>query len=137
VAQEMVTIIDDGRPVEVAASVTDAGVRLSADAVRTALGWDLGPDGLCRDTICVPLPPALTADADGVDLAGLAAVLDRPLALDIDERAAYLGVPARDRAETLASLEAPDFRLPDLAGRVHALSEHRGKKVLLVVYASW
>jgi peroxiredoxin len=27
--------------------------------------------------------------------------------------------------------------LPDLSGRMHALSDFRGKKVLLVAYASW
>jgi peroxiredoxin len=32
---------------------------------------------------------------------------------------------------------APDFTLPDLAGRPHSLAEQRGNKVLLVVWASW
>jgi AhpC/TSA family protein len=61
----------------------------------------------------------------------------RPVAVDLDERAAYLGVSAAERAKALASLEAPDFTLPDLDGRPHSLSEYRGKKVLLVAYASW
>jgi hypothetical protein len=61
----------------------------------------------------------------------------RPVAVDPEEGAAYLGVPARARAAALASLEAPAFTLPDLDGRLHSLSEHRGKKVLLVAYASW
>ena len=26
---------------------------------------------------------------------------------------------------------------PDLEGKLHSLSDHRGKKVLLVAYASW
>jgi hypothetical protein len=62
---------------------------------------------------------------------------DRPLAVDRDERVACLGVAAAARAAALASLEAPDFALPDLAGRVHTLAEHRGRKVLLVAWASW
>ena len=61
----------------------------------------------------------------------------RPVAVDPEESAAYLGAPARARAAALASLEAPNFTLPDLDGRLHSLSEHRGKKVLLVAYASW
>jgi peroxiredoxin len=32
---------------------------------------------------------------------------------------------------------APDFELPDLAGRLHTLSELRGKKVFLLFWASW
>jgi hypothetical protein len=67
----------------------------------------------------------------------LAAAGDRPLAVDRDEGVAYVGVPAASRAAQLASLQAPDFSLPDLAGRRHSLAEHRGRKVLLVAYASW
>jgi hypothetical protein len=85
----------------------------------------------------VPLRGAAGIGPDGIDLAGLASLLQRPLALDVDERAGYLGVSARDRGERLASLAAPDFTLPDLAGRLHSLSEHRGRKVVLVAYASW
>jgi peroxiredoxin len=44
---------------------------------------------------------------------------------------------AGERTAALACLEAPDFVLPDLAGRVHRLSDYRGKKVLLVTWASW
>jgi hypothetical protein len=62
---------------------------------------------------------------------------DRPLAVDHEEGVAYLGVSAPTRAAALASLDAPDFTLPDLDGRPHSLSAHRGRKVLLVAYASW
>jgi hypothetical protein len=62
---------------------------------------------------------------------------DRPLAVDREEGVAYLGAAAAVRAARLASLEAPDFSLPDLDGRAHSLSEHRGRKVLLVAHASW
>ena len=48
-----------------------------------------------------------------------------------------LGEDAGARSAALESLEAPDFALPDLDGRVHTLSEHRGKKVLLATWASW
>jgi len=74
---------------------------------------------------------------EGVERARRAETDGRPVALDLDEGAAFVGVPARERARRLESLEAPDFSLPDLAGRAHRLSEQRGKKVLLVVYASW
>jgi hypothetical protein len=88
--------------------------------------------------MCVPLPAGSSLAAGGpLDLADVAGVLDRPLALDPAEGAAYLGSSARERADALASLTAPDFTLPDLAGRPHTLAEQRGKKVLLVVWASW
>jgi hypothetical protein len=77
------------------------------------------------------------AELEGGALAKRAEASGRPVAVDLDERAAYLGVGAAERAKALASLEAPDFTLPDLDGRLHSLSAHRGKKVLLVAYASW
>ena len=67
----------------------------------------------------------------------LAARGDRPFAVDREERVACVGVAAAARSAVLASLEAPDFALPDLAGCTHRLSDHRGRKVLLVVWASW
>ena len=78
-----------------------------------------------------------TGYQEGVDLAKRAEVGGRPVAVDVEERAAYLGVSASERARPLAALEAPDFTLPDLDGRFHSLAEHRGKKVFLVAYASW
>jgi hypothetical protein len=79
----------------------------------------------------------VVAEAEGAVLAKRAEAAGRPVALDLDERAAYLGISASSRAKSLASLEAPDFTLSDLDGRMHSLSQHRGKKVLLVAYASW
>jgi hypothetical protein len=76
-----------------------------------------------------------TITAAAVD--ALIAAGDRPVAVDREEAVAYLGVSAATRGARLASLEAPDFSLPDLDGRRHSLSAHRGRKVLLVAYASW
>jgi hypothetical protein len=133
----MFTLIDDGVPHDLDAVVRDGRVFLSPSALAE-LGWELHPEGLCREGLCIPVPSDAALDGpDGVDLAALARLLDRPLALDLDERAACLGVSAGERQRALRSLVAPDFALPDLGGRLHRLSEHRGKKVLLVAYASW
>ena len=128
------TLIDGERALEVEATVDENGARLSPEA----LGWSLEPRGLCRGETCIPVRDrdALVRDGE-VDLAELARLLDRPLAIDLEERVAALAASATERSQRLASLEAPDFTLPDLQGRTHSLSEHRGKKVLLIAYASW
>ena len=132
------TILDDGRAIEVAADLEDGVVRLAPRALRESLGWELKSEGLCQGEVCVPVRDRDTLANDaGIDLRAFAAALDRPLALDADERCAALGAAASDRAARLATLDAPDFTLPDLDGKLHSLSDQRGKKVLLIAYASW
>jgi len=136
--EERLTLIDDGRVVEVDARITANGVRLQPAAVASALGWELKPEGLCRGGLCIPVRDRQRlVDGDGIELGALAQLIERPLALDVDERVAYLGASAAERGSQLATLQAPDFTLPDLAGRTHSLSDYRGRKVLLVAYASW
>ena len=48
-----------------------------------------------------------------------------------------VGETAAARRARQATLEAPDFRLPDLEGRMHTLSQYRGRRVFLVSWASW
>ncbi|HJM76296.1 MAG TPA: hypothetical protein QGI71_10650 [Dehalococcoidia bacterium] len=132
------TILGEGSAVEVDASTDGGPVRLSVEGVERALGWELQEEGFCLGPVCYPVPPDtdLVTDA-GVDLVGLATLIDRPIALDETEHAAYLGVSACERSRELELLYAPDFTVPDLDGEPHSLSDHRGKKVLLVAYASW
>ena len=106
------TIIDDGKSATVPARVSGDTVRLSREALERATGWTLKPEGLCRGALCVPLRPGAALEgAEGVDLAGVAAALGRPLALDTAERAAYLGVGADELGRALAALERADGRL--------------------------
>ena len=56
---------------------------------------------------------------------------------DDDHGVWFFGEAAVTRRATLASLEAPDFELPDLDGTMHRLSDYRGRKVLLSAWASW
>ena len=135
---ESFTIIDDARVVPIGARRSGDSVLLDAAGVKDALGWDVHDGLLCNDSMCIPLENESAVVREGaIDLAGLAAAMDRAVAVDLDERAAFLGGSARERSQALASQHAPDFTLPDLAGTRHTLSEQRGKKVLLVAWASW
>jgi hypothetical protein len=132
------TLIEDGQSIDIQADVAGSMVRLDPKVVEQSLGWRLAPEGLCRGDVCVPVrdPSALQAQG-GIDLASFAEALGRPLAIDAGESVAALGAAPADCSAQLASLEAPDFTLPDLEGKLHSLSDHRGKKVLLIAYASW
>src|SRR5438093_13508655 len=96
-----------------------------------AVGWERKPEGLCRDDVCIPLPPG------DLDLGGLAGALRRPLVIDEAAGVAAMGASAMTRGAALSSGEAPDFTLPDLAGREWTLSQFRGRKVVLYADASW
>jgi hypothetical protein len=138
VAARTITLVDESTPVKVPGVIRGDAIRVSPSVVERALGWQLKPEGLCRGDTCVPVRDrAALLDADGIDLAALARLLDRPLATDMDEGVAVLGASAAGRSQRLASMEAPDFTLPDLQGRPHSLSDHRGRKALLIAWASW
>lgn len=130
------TLLDETRAVSVDATVAPDGIRLPPDAVAHALGWEVKPQGLCQGDRCVPLPAA-GVTPDGIDLAVLAQALGRPLAVDVEVRVACVGVAADERARALRSLDAPDFTLPDVDGRPHGLADFRGRKILLLAWASW
>jgi hypothetical protein len=136
--ERRLTLIDEGREVSLAAVVDGAAVRIRPDALAAGLGWRLEAQGLCRGDVCVPVRDrAAIETASGVDLAALARVLDRPLAIDVDEGVGVLGASSSERGARLSSLHAPDFTLPDLVGRTHSLRDQRGKKTLLIAWASW
>jgi hypothetical protein len=135
------TVIQAEGAEEIDAMVDDSTstVRLRADAVRRCLGWERKDEGLCRDEVCIPARRLTGVETDEglFDLTALAALLARPIAIDVDARAAFVGESAPTRSAQLARFEAPDFTLPDLDGRRHRLADHRGKKVFLATWASW
>ncbi len=113
------TIIDDGTPVEVGATFEDGHARIAAADVERVLGWELKPEGFCLGPVCYPVPAeSELVTEDGVDITGLADLIGRPHAVDAEAGALYLGVAARERAQELALLDAPDFTLPDLDGKM-------------------
>jgi hypothetical protein len=96
-------------------------------------GWHLQPEGLCRDDICVPLPP-LALTEDRVDLHAIATALDMPVVEDGGLLA--IGPPAREHVLP-ASAAAPSVVLPDVHGQPFDLRGLLGTKVLLLTWASW
>jgi hypothetical protein len=113
---------------------------LDAKAIEEATGWKWKPEGLCYGDICVPLPRTAESQIVRDGRLNLAAMWQRsgqPIVHDAASRTWVLGTGADHRGAALATLEAPDFSLPDLDGKVHTLSSYRGKKVLLATWASW
>lgn len=106
--------------------------RVSAAELERVTGWALKPEGLCRDDRCVPFA---SASADGIDLAAASRALGLPL---IEEpRAGLWALGPEAGGKALASARLPDIELPDLDGRRFRFSSLRGRKALIVAWASW
>ena len=112
------------------------GLWLDAADCLAATGWEAKPEGMCRDEVCIPIPPTMRR-GDAVDVAAFWRLIDAPAVSDTDGQVWSLGIAADARRQALESLDAPDFALPDLAGAQHRLADLRGNKVLLVTWASW
>jgi hypothetical protein len=131
-----VTVIDD-RAHAIDGAVVSGRVLVGADGVADALGWELKPEGICHDDVCVPLPAgAKTADGR-VDLVAAARALGRPAVFDAELGAVAIALPSEERTRALDDLEAPGFTLPDLDGAPHALAEWQGRKRLLLAFSTW
>ena len=140
----MVTLLSSNGTVNLDAAESDARGLWVPLADFARLGWELRPEGACRGDVCVPIPKARerdfvrdTAAGKLFNLTEFAALRRQPVARSERGDVFAIGEASVDRAELLRGGEAPDFALPDLAGRIHRLSEHRGKKVFLVSWASW
>ncbi len=122
------------------ADAKDTALWLKAADLERVSGWAHKPQGFCKGEVCVPVPAARKDEfvrGESYNLAALAELLGQPMVADAENRAYCFGEAASERKRILTSLDAPDFTLPDLAGRMHSLSQYRGKKVFLVSWASW
>jgi AhpC/TSA family len=138
------TIVYDDVATQVsAASENPTELWISTADLTRATRFELKPQGLCRDQLCFPVPKAQAQEFvrkssgfTSFNLLAFARLVNQPVAHDDTLSAWYFGLRA-DQRQGLASLQAPNFTLPDMGGKMHSLSDFRGKKVLLVTWASW
>jgi hypothetical protein len=129
-------ITEEARDVE--AVIDGDRVLVAPGALPDAIGWELKPEGLCREEVCVPVRDRAALEAgDLVDLTAAAAALGRPVVVDAGAGIVAVALAAEERRRALQDLVAPPFTLPDLDGGLHSLEEWRGRKKLLVAFSSW
>ncbi|MBK8315538.1 MAG: redoxin domain-containing protein [Acidobacteria bacterium] len=120
---------------------------VTLEDLERATGYVLKPQGVCR--------AALLPDSEGTQVrisfkqdAGKRSAmmvqservwspLRQPAAYDAETSVWYFGPRADEQNGFIESLNAPDFTLPDTSGKKHSLSDFRGRKVLLLTWASW
>jgi hypothetical protein len=98
--------------------------------------FELKPQGACRADICVPIPKDMMR-GHYFNVTAFARKVGQSIVADADARVWSLGEMPMLRGGFLESRIAPDFTVPDRAGRPVHLSRFRGKKVLVITWASW
>ena len=96
--------------------------------------FELKPQGACRADLCIPIPRDLRS-GEWFNLTGFARRVRQAY---VNEGAAWsFGEIPVVRGGFVESRVAPEFAVPDRRGRTVRLSQFRGRKALVVTWASW
>ncbi len=98
-------------------------------------GWEIKPEGACRDEICVPLPGVEPRPDGTIDVRAFAERMGMPIA--DDEQHGLWALGPRAGGSVLTSETAPEIVLDDFGSNAFDVATLRGRKVLLVAWASW
>lgn len=138
-------VIFDGVATEVtAAAQPSKDLWVTMKDLKRATRYVVKPQGICRDELCFPIPKTRKAEfvskkgsVQWFNLSEFARLVKQPVATDEKHNTWYFGQRPDAQNAYLESLNAPNFTLPDMNGKMRSLTDYRGKKVLLVTWASW
>jgi hypothetical protein len=139
------TLFFNGVPSEVnALAAKPDQLWISTPDLKRVTGFEVKPEGICNDRQCIPIPDGQTerfvttqANATYFNLAEFAQLLRQPAAHDAKNSVWYFGPRPEQQNSYVGTLDAPNFTLPDMDGKSHSLADFRGKKILLITWASW
>lgn len=136
-ARPSTTVLFADRAIPLTNSLTDAsGLWVTKTDLKRINGFDLKPQGACLDELCIPVPKSFTR-ANRFHLSAFAKKLGQAEVADPVTNAWSYGEIPVVRGRDFGQGIAPDFTLPDRQGNPVKLSQFRGKKVLLLTWASW
>ena len=116
---------------------------ITPEDLARVTGFEIKPEGACLGPICSPLrddAAGLHVNRDGthwINATELARIVRQPLVAHAESRVWSFGEVPGNPSGYLESAIAPDFELNDREGKTVRLSDFRGKKVLIVTWASW
>ena len=140
-----ITVVYDGKTTAVQAALPDPdNLWLTTSDLTSTSGFVLKPQGACLNELCVPIPKAREASflrnvkrVKYFNLSELARTLHQPTVHDAASFTWLFGARPEAQMRYVNTLEAPNFTLADWKGAQRSLSDFRGKKVLLITWASW
>jgi hypothetical protein len=99
-------------------------------------GFALKPQGACRADLCIPIPKTLVR-GEYFNLTAFARKAGQPVVAEPGARVWSFGEMQALGGGLAHSRIAPDFEVPDRLGRPVHLAGFRGKKALVITWASW
>jgi len=141
--EKSVTVIFNDQAVKIGgALVQGKHLWVAGDDVKNVNGFELKPEGLCAGDVCVPIPASNDwtrkhGDKKYLNVTRFADKADQAVAVDASGDVWSFGAVPVLESELLPKGKAPDFALPDRSGKTVKLSDFRGKKVLILSWASW
>ena len=133
-----------GEVIQIAETLADpADLWVSKADLARISGFEVKPEGACLGPICIPLregDDSLSVERDGtqwINASELARIVRQPVVAHPESRVWSFGEVPGNPSGYLESAKAPDFELKDRQGKTVRLSDFRGKKVLLLTWASW
>jgi hypothetical protein len=131
------TVLYDGRAIGLSRVTADAdALWIQKTDLPAVNGFELKPQGACREEICIPIPRAMMRGTQ-FNLTAFAQRIGQRVVADPAARVWSFGEIPVVRGAFLESRIAPEFSVPDRKGRPVKLSQFRGKKALVVTWASW
>ena len=131
------TVLYDGRAIVLnRATVEGDALWIQKAELPSINGFELKPQGACREEICIPIPRPMM-NGTRFNLSAFAQRVGQRVVADPAMRVWSFGEIPVVRGAFLESRQSPDFSVPDRKGRLVRLSQFRGKKVLVVTWASW
>lgn len=144
-AADSAVVLHRGDAIEVADRLADpTDLWVTPPDLTRINGFELKPEGLCLEEICIPVrandADPLAVERGGqtwVNTSALARRMNQAVVADVDAGVwSFAPMPATITGGA-ATVDAPNFTLPNTEGEPVSLSDFRGKKVLLLTWASW
>jgi hypothetical protein len=134
------TLLYQGRTITLSDTGEGSDLLIDPKDLRRVNGFELKPEGACCEDLCIPLTGDLLIDRDGrqwFNICAFARLLGQPFVADQEARVwSFAEIPAK-RQSLMVNAMAPDFEVKDRKGKVVRLADLRGRKALVVTWASW
>lgn len=139
------TVLYLDRVIEVERTLADpSDLWVSPDDLTRINDFVLKPEGACLDDLCVPVNQEASSDIvvqrddeTWFSVTGFAKLMQQEYVVDHAAKTwSFASIPVT-RSSFLQQAKAPNFTLPDRQGNRVSLDQFRGRKVMILSWASW